>query len=314
MRACRRAVHGVLVLDKPLGGTSHTVLQQVKRLFMARKAGHTGSLDPMASGVLPLFFGQVTRLAQFLLDADKSYDCTVVFGTNSTTGDVEGDYVRCCDTGDLKRSDIEVALPELCGPIVQYPPAFSAVKVGGQPLYRSARRGIYVNRPPRRVVIHSARIKDFFPGCAARAEISISCTKGTYIRSWVADLGRILGCGAYVLQLRRTRVGCYTMSQATNMEALEEIAHTGGYGALDALLLPPRSPVAHFPEVRVTRAEVYKLRCGQKVSHDMAERDMVRIVSEAGDLIGIGRSGGVKTLVPHIILNFDSCERVGAGK
>ena len=301
-----RSVEGVLILDKPIGSTSNAVLQRTKRLFSARKAGHSGSLDPIASGVLPILFGQTARLSRFLLNADKSYECTAVFGSNTTTGDTEGEHLYCCDTDSLSATQVEKALPQLRDSIIQYPPLFSAVKVKGQPLYRSARKGVHVDRPARRVHIYEAILQKFIPGKIARAHIKITCSKGTYIRSWVADLGRILGCGAYVSQLRRIQAGSFTIDQTTDIETIENMAHRNQYDQLDALLLPAQDLVQHLPQLKVQPSEARCLRNGQSISATVSADSLVRIVVDTGEFVGIGQYSEPKGLQPCIMFNVHS--------
>jgi tRNA pseudouridine55 synthase len=306
MRTPRRAVEGVLILDKPCGYTSNAALQRIKRLFRALKAGHTGSLDPIASGVLPIFFGQVTRLSRFLLDADKSYECVMTLGSNTITGDTEGERLYCRDTSGLRAVDVEKAMLDLQGSIIQYPPMFSAVKVNGRRLYCSARSGQHVNRPARRVHVYEASLQNFTSGEAAEVRISISCSKGTYIRSWVSDLGRILGCGAYVSQLRRTKAGPYEIGHAADMETIEHMADHGKYSELDALLLSAQSPVEHLPEIHVKPDDAYRLRCGQSTHVPSVSEGMARILMDTGEFVGVAQCDQTGALSPHIMFNVGS--------
>ena len=206
----KRDVHGILLLDKPAGMTSNQALQATKRLLQARKAGHTGSLDPLATGLLPLCFGEATKVSQFLLEADKRYQVVLRLGESTNTYDAEGE-VTAVRPVSLDRARLEQALTRFRGGIDQIPPMYSAIKQEGQPLYKLARAGITVDRPPRRVQIHEIRLLDWQD---SRLELEVACSKGTYIRSLAHDLGEVLGCGAHVAALRRLGTGGFDIGQA----------------------------------------------------------------------------------------------------
>ncbi|EED35129.1 tRNA pseudouridine synthase B [Luminiphilus syltensis NOR5-1B] len=284
-----RAVNGILVLDKPKGVTSNGALQRVKRLFGAAKAGHTGSLDPLATGVLPLCFGEATKVSQFLLDADKAYQSTFAFGVGTATGDAEGDETARADASSLTRHAVEAAISEFRGEIDQVPPMYSALKRDGQPLYKLAREGIEVEREGRRVTIAAFELLDFMPGECAHAVVDIRCSKGTYVRSLAEDLGRALGLPAHVATLRRTGAGIFTLDQALTMEQLEDIASQGGPPALDATLQSMELAITHLPRVEVGESAGYYLRQGQPVLVPNGPRDgMVRLAITGGAFLGIG--------------------------
>ena len=197
----RRPVSGIVLLDKPVGWTSNAALQTVKRLYQAQKAGHTGSLDPLASGLLPLCLGEATKLSGVLLNADKTYRFTCRLGVTTATGDAEGEIIATRPVGPLSREQVEAALRRFTGVIQQTPPMYSAVKRDGQPLYKLARRGIEVERAPREVTVRELRLLRLEGG---ELECELRCSKGTYVRVLAADLGETLGCGAHVAALRRT--------------------------------------------------------------------------------------------------------------
>lgn len=200
VKRIRRNVSGIILLDKPLGFTSNAALQKVRWLLNAEKAGHTGSLDPLASGVLPLCFGEATKFSQYLLDSDKGYETVMQLGQTTTTGDAEGEVLKTRDV-TVGRADIEAVLPQFRGQISQIPPMYSALKRDGQPLYKLARAGEVVEREARSVTINRLELLE----CeGTRVRLSVGCSKGTYIRTLVEDIGEVLGCGAYVAQLRRT--------------------------------------------------------------------------------------------------------------
>jgi tRNA pseudouridine55 synthase len=257
--APRQAVDGVLLLDKPAGLTSNQALQQAKRLLGARKAGHTGSLDPIATGLLPLCFGEATKLAQFLLDAEKRYWCAFRLGVTTTTLDAEGEVVQTRPIAVGAR-DVQRALGAFRGEIEQVPPMYSAIKHRGRPLYRLAREGVEIERAPRRVTIHALELRAFE---GDRLELEIVCSKGTYIRTLAHDLGERLGCGAHVAALRRLAVGGMSLEHAVTLEALAALP---GPAARRARLVPADTIVSRVPDVHLTPLAAHYLLRGQPVS------------------------------------------------
>jgi tRNA pseudouridine55 synthase len=285
VKKVRRPVSGILVLDKPLGLTSNAALQKVRWLLNAEKAGHTGSLDPLATGVLPLCFGEATKFSQYLLDADKGYETLMQLGATTTTGDAEGDVLerRPVTTG---QKELEAILPRFRGPIQQIPPMYSALKKDGQPLYKLARAGEVVERAARSVTI--ARL-ELLACDADKARLQVECSKGTYIRTLVEDIGQVLGCGAYVAELRRTQAGPFNLSQAVSLEKLEQIHAEGGAAALDQFLLPADSGLHHWPIVQMTEHGAYYWLHGQPVrAADAPAFGWVRVQDNEGRFIGIG--------------------------
>jgi len=281
-----RDVSGILLLDKPLGMTSNEALQRVKRLYHARKAGHTGSLDPLAEGLLPLCFGEATKLSAYLLDADKRYWVRVRLGVSTTTGDAEGEVVQTRPTDGVTRAALEQAVGRFVGPIQQMPPMYSALKYQGQRLYKLAREGVEVPREPRAVTIHAIDLDDFADG---EFEMTVHCSKGTYVRTLAEDIGETLGCGAHVSALRRTGVGPYAAGQMVTMKQVEQAAEAGD-AALDALLLPLDSAVGHWPEVRLSADAAYYLKLGQPVLVPKAPTTgWVRLYDQTGGFLGVGQ-------------------------
>ncbi len=260
-RARGRPVSGILLLDKPLGLSSNHALQRVKRLYDARKAGHTGSLDPLADGMLPICFGDATKLSAFLLDADKHYWFRVRLGQTTATGDAEGDVVSERPVEGVTADRIEQVLSSFCGEIEQLPPMYSALKHQGKRLYELAREGIEVERKMRCVTIHSLTLGDVD---LPTFDLRVACSKGTYVRTLAEDIGEALGCGAHVIALRRTGVGPYTDFPMHTMDALERTAEQG-LAALDSLLLPVDTALADWPEVRVGADAGFYLKQGQPV-------------------------------------------------
>lgn len=256
-----RAVHGILLLDKPSGGSSNHALQRAKRLFGAKKAGHTGSLDPLATGMLPICFGEATKLSAFLLDADKGYETTMELGVTTNSADSDGEVLERRAVPEGLTLD---AFTDICkrftGPIQQIPPMVSAIKIDGQRLYKLAREGKEIDRPARAVTIHELRVLSF-SGTSAR--LAVRCSKGTYIRSLVTDIGEALGCGAHVSQLRRTFVSPFGQHPMVSIDALEQMAaklpgtadgsllnaSAEQFAGLDELLLPVDAGLAHLPGV-----------------------------------------------------------------
>lgn len=283
-RRSRRAclpLDGVLLLDKPVGYTSNQALQEVKRLLNACKAGHTGSLDPIATGLLPLCFGEATKLSQFLIDADKRYRAVFRLGVSTTTHDAEGE-ITATRPVDVRRSEVEAGLGAFVGDIEQVPPMYSAIKLAGRPLYELARAGVEVERAPRQVSVHAIRMLAFE---SDRLELEIDCSKGTYIRSLAHDLGERLGCGAHVAELRRLAVGGLGVERAVPLGALE---------AADPCvraqqLLAPDEVLTAIPEVQLTALATHYLCQGQPVSarHGFAP-GWVRLYDDAHRFLGVG--------------------------
>lgn len=258
-KAHRRAVHGILLLDKPVGMTSNQALQTLKSLYNARKAGHTGSLDPLASGLLPVCFGEATKVSGFLLDADKEYAVRCTLGARTTTGDAEGEVLETCSLPDLTQTQIEKVFERFHGEVTQVPPMYSALKHQGQRLYDLAREGIVVPRKPRNVLIHALELKAFSKDFL---EFNVRCSKGTYIRTLAEDLASSLGCFAHVSELRRFAVGSFN-----SMHTLDEVHHHAhmGYSALDNLLMPADSALHEWAKVELGGDAVWYFLRGQAV-------------------------------------------------
>jgi len=253
-RIQRRALHGVLLLDKPLGLSSNDALQKAKWLLRAEKAGHTGTLDPLATGLLPLCFGAATKFSQVSLDADKAYEATLRLGQTTTTGDGEGELLETREVA-VTRAQIEAACAQFTGLISQVPPMYSALKHEGKALYDYARQGIEIERPARQVTIHSIDILDWQ---AEQLTIAVRCSKGTYIRTLGEDIGRVLGCGAHLSALRRTASGPVTLDGAISLDALAAMTEA----EREDLLRPPDALLADWPEQRLDAAEAARFLSG----------------------------------------------------
>ena len=284
-----RPITGIIVLDKPVGPSSNQALQRVRHLFGAAKAGHTGNLDPLASGVLPICLGEATKLSQYLLDSDKAYQAKFCFGARTTTGDSEGEVVAESDASELTESTICEALSEFIGDIEQVPPMYSALKVDGQPLYKLAREGKEVERKRRSVSIRSIDLQHFQPGVRAEATVNVLCSKGTYIRTLSEDVAESLGFPGHMSALRRTATGPFSLAQAISLDALTQLAEAEGPAALDQFLLDPELAVDHLPRVEVTDSAAFYLKQGQAVVVRNAPLNgMVRVAEAGGPFLGIG--------------------------
>ena len=284
-----RALDGILILDKPAGLSSNRALQQVKRLYGAAKAGHTGSLDPLATGVLPLCFGEATKFSQFLLDADKAYESTFLLGIATATGDAEGEVLATTDASAISEADVAKALEAFRGEIEQVPSMYSALKHQGQPLYKLARRGQEVERKARRVVIKRLELRAFRCGVQPEVDIYLECSKGTYVRSIAEDLGTLLDCGAHVSSLRRTRAGAFGIESSVTMATLEALKAGDRLADMDALLLPADTAVDNLPLVSLSESGGFYMRQGQPVLVPNAPcNGMVRVALETGEFLGVG--------------------------
>jgi len=283
-RPCR-CVDGVLLLDKPSGLTSNAALQRAKRLYCAQKAGHTGTLDPLASGLLPLCFGEATKFAQRLLDAPKGYVATIRFGATTTTGDAEGEPVRMRPV-EIDRASLESALKRFVGPQSQLPPMHSALKFQGRAYYDYARKGEDVPRTPRAIDVHAL---DLVEWSSPDAVVSIACSKGTYVRVLAEDLGEALGCGAHLVALRRTATGGFRLQDALTLDALEAMEDARRL----ASLLPAAALVADLPRLDVGETQCRRLRQGQALpAGGLADGDFA--VFEGAAFVGLAEvSDGV---------------------
>ena len=280
-----RDIHGVFLLDKPQGMSSNDIMQKVKRIFQANKAGHTGALDPLATGMLPICLGEATKFSQFLLDADKRYLVTAKLGERTDTSDAEGQIV---DTRDVKVKTPEIltALEQFRGDILQVPTMFSALKHNGKPLYEYARQGITVEREARPITIFEL---NFIEYNAPYLTLEVHCSKGTYIRTLVDDLGELLGCGAHVTMLRRTAVADYPTEKMLDWHALQSLAEQQDLALLDALLLPMDTAVAKLPALTLDENQTQGIGFGQRIKFDNPNRlqGQVRLFSHENRFLGV---------------------------
>ena len=280
-----RAVDGVLLLDKPIGLTSNQALQKVKRLFDARKAGHTGSLDPLASGLLPICLGQATKVSGFLLDASKRYQVTARLGQRTDTGDADGRVIEELTVPLLDDDAVKRVLAQFEGPQKQVPPMYSAIKYQGQRLYKLARKGVEVKREARDIEIYGLELLNQE---ADVLQLDVACSKGTYIRTLIEDIARALGTVAHVIVLRRLGVGPYAEGRLYRLEELEALAGQG-MGRLDDILLPVDSALEHWPSVELGADSAYYLMQGQAVMAPGAPSSgKVRLYDKGHGFLGIG--------------------------
>ena len=280
-----RNINGIVLLDKATGHSSNYALQRVKRLLNANKAGHTGSLDPLATGVLPLCLGEATKISQFLLEADKRYLVQVVLGERTDSGDSDGVTLKLQKRIDVEYEALVVALKKFEGEIQQLPPMHSALKHNGVPLYKFARKGVNVERKLRQVTIHRIILLNFENNIV---DIDVTCSKGTYIRTLADDLGETLGCGAHVGQLRRIQAGRFTIDNCVKLDDLEAIEELRGLDALDELLIPMDQAITEMPQVLLESKKAKQIKSGQAVLLDEAPgRGLVRLYEDKS-FIGIG--------------------------
>lgn len=280
-----RRIDGILLLDKPLGISSNLALQKVKRLFGAQKAGHTGSLDPLATGMLPICLGEATKFSQYLLDSDKHYVTTGRLGIKTATADAEGEVIQTREV-DVSEAQLLAVLDGFRGETRQIPSMYSALKHQGRPLYELARAGQTVERDAREIVIHHLELLGFD---SPDLRLDVRCSKGTYIRNLVEDIGEVLGCGAHVAALRRLSVNEFPAEQMVSWQQLEQANADGGWDALDALLLPMDAGILDIPVVVLGESSSFYMRQGQAVRVRNAPlAGLVRMYTEAGQFLGLG--------------------------
>ncbi len=297
-----RDVDGILILDKDKGISSNKALQQIRNLFRARKAGHCGSLDPLATGVLPICLGQATRFADYLLGADKRYRATCRLGVVTTTGDAEGEVLERSPVA-VSRGDVERALADFRGSIEQVPPMYSALKHEGRRLYELAREGKTVERAARRVEIHALELEEF---AGDELRFVVHCSKGTYIRTLAEDIGAVLGCGAHLTALRRLAVTPFDERDAVDFAALQASAQSAP-DELDRCLLPVAAALEGFPEVRLEPAGATAIRHGQPLpAATAAAAGLCRLYVADGEFIGLGEVAADGILRPKRLLQTGS--------
>ncbi len=295
-KPARRHISGVFLLNKPLGISSNAALQKVKWLFRAHKAGHTGALDPLATGLLPICLGEATKFSHYLLDASKRYITTVQLGQKTTTGDAEGEVVQSRTVPELNTAQLEQVLLRFRGDQQQVPPMYSALKRDGKTLYELARQGIEVVREARPIHIQQLQLLSFN---ATQLELDVHCSKGTYIRVLGEDIGEALGCGGHLTALHRIQTGAFQLIPEYTIEYLESLTES----ARDALLLPVYAPVQHLPQVQIPTGRRVNFGHGQDSNIDHAATEEV-LVFDGEHCLGLAEINDKKRLIPKRILNL----------
>lgn len=302
-RCDRRRVDGVLLLDKPPGLGSNAALQIVRRLYRAAKTGHTGTLDPLATGLLPLVFGEATKFGAGLLEADKTYAAEIALGATTATGDAEGEVIERRPV-TATRADVERIACRFRGAIAQVPPMYSALKRDGRPLYAYARAGESVERSPRAVTIHELNI-DAFEG--ERLAVTVRCSKGTYVRVLAEDIGRELGCGAHLAGLRRIAIGRFVIAEALTLPELERLSPADR----DARLRPVDAMVGDLPAVSLDAGSAERFAHGHAIDAALDCPGSVRVYRAGAVFLGTGEVGPAGTLYPRRLIRQEAAPRVG---
>ncbi len=299
-----RDVHGILLLDKPDGITSNDALQRIKRIYRAARAGHTGSLDKPATGMLPLCLGEATKISAFLLDADKTYVTVAKLGVITSTADASGEIISTAAVPELSLHGLEQVIAQFAGEIEQVPPMYSALKVDGQRLYKLAYQGLEIERKPRAVTIYAIELLHFEHDTLT---LEVHCSKGTYIRTLVEDIGHALGCGAHVKSLRRLSTGSFKEAQMVTLASVEALTSQDEQdAALDRLLMPIDSALLHLQEVELTEEAAYYLCQGQAVTVMHAPSEgIVRIYDHQRLFIGIGEIKDDGRVAPKRLMKYE---------
>jgi len=292
----RRHLSGVFLLTKPLGLSSNAALQKVRWLFRAQKAGHTGALDPLATGLLPICLGEATKFSHYLLDSTKRYQTVVKLGETTSTGDVEGEILKRRNVPALTRQSIEQVLDQFRGDIQQIPPMYSALKRDGRPLYELARQGIEIERAARPVTIYELKLIDFD---AESLTLDVTCSKGTYIRVLGEDIGEALGCGGHLTHLHRIQTGHFQLIPEYSIEYLEQLNET----QRDMLLLPAYAPVEYLPKVQIPEGR-HKYFCNGQESNIEHPPAPEVLVFDQDHYLGLAEITDKKRLVPKRLLNL----------
>jgi tRNA pseudouridine55 synthase len=296
-----RRLDGILLLDKPTGMSSNAALQIARRLYRAEKGGHTGSLDPLATGLLPLCFGEATKIAGLLLGSAKAYDAEVVLGQTTDTDDSDGTVLRERPVPAISAAELEAALAPLKGRILQRAPIYSALKQGGEPLYVKARRGDVIEAPEREVHVHAIEVMDQQPG---RLSLRVTCGSGTYIRSLARDLGETLGCGAHIAGLRRLWVDPFRDAPMVTLDTLRALADQGDEAGMEALLLPLGAGLADYPRVILDDEQARRFCVGQRLRNADWAQGVVAVYGPDEAIQGLGQVDETGLLAPQRRFNF----------
>ena len=300
-RSKGRDVHGIILLDKPGGLSSNQALQKVKRIFDARKAGHTGSLDPLATGMLPICLGEATKISGYLLNADKRYTATCKLGVRTDSADADGNVIATRAVPDLTETDITQVLAQFTGELQQIPPMHSALKRDGVPLYKLAHQGIEIEREARTITVYRLALLNYRDDTL---EIDVYCSKGTYVRTLVDDIGETLGCGAHITALRRLQVDPFEGKRMYTLEELNTLQEQGVM-ALDETLLTMEAGIANWPEVKLTADAAFYLRQGQAVFVPQVKTSgYLRLHDPSGTFLGIGMMLDDGRIAPKRLMNL----------
>lgn len=290
----KREINGVFLLDKPLGFSSNQVLKKIQWLFNAKKAGHTGTLDPMASGLLPICLGEATKFSHHLLNANKTYIATIQLGMTTTTGDQEGEVVSEKEV-ILNEVQLKETLQKFMGDITQIPPMYSALKFEGKSLYEYARKGIEIERKSRQITIHDIKLMKIE---ASKMTVEVFCSKGTYIRTLAEDIGQALGCGAYLKALKRTQTGNFQVANALSIEALETMAMS----SREKVLLPIDTLLKGLSSIELTFTEIEAIKKGQSIDFNGKNLNELRLYSSSGQFVGVGQPDLQGRLLPKRLI------------
>jgi len=293
-KSLKREIDGVFLLNKPLGFSSNQALKKIQWLFNAKKAGHTGTLDPMASGLLPICIGEATKFSHRLLEANKTYIATIQLGVTTTTGDQEGEVVSQKDV-ILKPNQLEETLQKFTGDITQIPPMFSALKFEGKPLYEYARQGIEIERKSRQVTIYDITLNKIEESIVI---LEVSCSKGTYIRTLAEDIGHALGCGAYLKGLERTQTGNFQLSDALTIEAIEAMS----MASREKTLLPVDALLEGLSSIKLTLTETEAIKKGQAIDFNGKNDNELRLYGASGQFLGVGQPDPQGRLFPKRLI------------
>ena len=293
-------IHGIVLLDKPVGISSNRALQRVRGIFQARKAGHTGSLDPFATGMLPICLGEASKTAAFMLEAGKQYRATALLGVATSTGDVEGEVIQTCPIPDITPEGLSQSLQQFVGDIEQVPPMYSALKHEGKPLYEYARAGIEIERPARSVTIHDLELVEWQ---SPRLTFDVHCSKGTYIRTLAEDIATALGCCAHLVELRRTVVEPFDNFPMVTLEQLQEAKDSGG---LPGVLLPIDVGLASWPRVDLDLIQLGQFKHGQHfpLPNDDSNIGKARVYGPEGGVLGLAEVSAEGILQPSRVFNL----------
>lgn len=293
-------IHGVVLLDKPVGLSSNRALQRVRGIFQARKAGHTGSLDPFATGMLPICLGEASKTAAFMLEAGKRYRATALLGEATTTGDIEGEVIQTCPVPDIDAEKLAQSLQQFVGEIEQVPPMYSALKHHGKPLYEYARAGIEIERPARTVTLHAL---DLVAWQAPNLSFDVHCSKGTYIRTLAEDIAAALGSCAHLIKLRRLSVEPF---ESQGMVSLQQLQHARDHGGLQGFLLPADVGLADWPRIELDTAQHGKFMHGNhfQFSADELPIGKVRVYGPDDNLLGLAEYSLQGILQPMRVFNL----------